>query len=147
VCVNSVARIAEFKNTLSLPFFLLSLWLFLPNRNLNPNPLLYSLSLTAFVAALLTKTSTTVLPFVMLACLVWQNKRLTRDDCLRISPFFLLAVAFGLMSAWFQKHQALTQTPLAPESIWIRLAVAGRVFWFYLGKALLPLNLNLVYPR
>ena len=29
VCVNSVARIAEIKNTLSLPFFLLSFWLYL----------------------------------------------------------------------------------------------------------------------
>src|SRR5205814_1633129 len=29
VAVNSVARIAELKNTLSLPFFILSFWLFL----------------------------------------------------------------------------------------------------------------------
>ena len=76
VCVNSVARIAEMKNTLSLPFFLLSFWLYLPNLaptpNLNPNPqqhrpaaLRYGLSLAAFVLALLSKTSTIMLPLVL----------------------------------------------------------------------------------
>ena len=36
---------------------------------------------------------------------------------------------------------------IAPESVLTRLAVAGHVIWFYLGKALLPINLNLVYAR
>jgi Flp pilus assembly protein TadD len=163
VCVNSVARIAEMKNTLSLPFFLLSFWLFLPNLtsppnpnlnpNLNPTPercalpaLRYGLSLAAFVLALLSKTSTIMLPVVLLACVAWQRGRITRRDLLRTGPFFLLALAFGLMSAWFQKHQQLVGMTLQPESFLERLALAGRVFWFYLGKALLPLNLNLVYP-
>jgi Flp pilus assembly protein TadD len=158
VCVNSVARIAEMKNTLSLPFFLLSFWLYLPNLNLNPNltpnperhtlsALRYGLSLAAFVLALLAKTSTIMLPLVLLACVAWQRGRITRRDLLRTSPFFILALAFGLMSSWFQKHQQLVGMTLQPESFLERLALAGRVFWFYLGKALLPLNLNLVYPR
>ncbi len=154
VCVNSVARIAEMKNTLSLPFFFLSFWLYLPN--LNPNrdhesrhlpALRYGLSLVAFVLALLSKTSTIMLPLVLLACVAWQRGRITRRDLLRTSPFFVLALAFGLMSAWFQKHQQLVGMTLQPKSFWERLALAGRVFWFYFGKALLPLNLNLVYPQ
>jgi protein O-mannosyl-transferase len=160
VCVNSVARIAEMKNTLSLPFFLLSFWLYLPhlvpapNLNHHPDPgrpnlaaWRYGLSLVAFVLALLSKTSTIMLPLVLLACVAWQRGRITRDDWLRASPFFLLALAFGLMSSWFQKYQQLVGLTLQPESFWQRLAMAGRVFWFYLGKALLPLNLNLVYPQ
>ena len=107
VCVNSVARIAEVKNTLSLPFFLLSLLLYLPNPvpnlNLNPNPqrlrlrlgeLRYGLSLAAFVLALLSKTSTIMLPVVLLACAAWQRGRITRRDLFRTSPFFMLALAF-----------------------------------------------------
>jgi protein O-mannosyl-transferase len=154
VCVNSVARIAEMKNTLSLPFFLLSFWLYLPNLALNPNlnpsryqALRYGLSLAAFALALLSKTSTIMLPLVLLACVAWQRGRITRRDLLRTSPFFVLALAFGLMSAWFQKHQQLVGLTLQPQSFLERLAMAGRVFWFYLGKALLPLNLNLVYPQ
>ena len=38
VCVNSVARIAEIKNTLSLPFFILSFWLYLRYENLSLKP-------------------------------------------------------------------------------------------------------------
>src|ERR1035441_5631333 len=143
VCVNSVARIAEMKNTLSLPFFLLSFWLYLPNLDPNPNQdrsvlasLRYGLSLVAFVLALLSKTSTIMLPLVLLACVAWQRGRITRQDLLRTSPFFVFALAFGLMSSWFQKHQQLVGMTLQPESFGERLATAGRVFWFYLGQAL-----------
>ncbi len=181
VCVNSVARIAEIKNTLSLCFFLASLWLLLPeldpiaitplsdslpatrgerentelssNRidTVNSNPTLsafrYGLSVLAFVLALLSKTSTIMLPLVLLAFVAWNRGRITFRDLLRAGPFFILALAFGLMSSWFQKHQQLAGMTLQPETFWERSALAGRVFWFYLGKALLPLNLNLAYPQ
>ncbi|MGB8369164.1 MAG: tetratricopeptide repeat protein [Verrucomicrobiia bacterium] len=157
VCVNSVARIAEIKNTLSLPFFILSFWLYLHYEALSLKPvqqnrrgqaaLWYGLSLVAFVLALLSKTSTVMLPLVLLACAAWQRRRITRQDLLQTGPFFILALGFGLMSAWFQKHQALAGLTLQPENFGERLAAAGRVFWFYLGKALLPLNLSIVYVR
>jgi Flp pilus assembly protein TadD len=53
------------------------------------------------------------------------------------------------MSVWFQKNQALVMAgiPLEPASFWQRLIGAGRDFWFYLGKALLPVNLSIVYMR
>ncbi len=165
VCVNSVARIAEIKNTLSLPFFILSFWLYLRYEALSMTPavqktevgqtwrdyapLWYGLSLVAFVLALLTKTSTIMLPVLLLGFAAWQRKRITRSDLLQTGPFFILALGFGLMSAWFQKHQALLSTGkiLPPESFLERLAIAGHVVWFYLGKALMPVNLNLFYPR
>ena len=159
VAVNSVARIAEIKNTLSLPFFILSFWSFLHYESLafkpashrwrDCAPLWYGLSLVAFLLALLGKTSTVMLPVVLLGWAVWQRKRITRQDWLKTIPFFILALAFGLMSIWFQKNQALAsagETP-PPESILERLAVAGQVVWFYLGKALLPIDLNIVYAR
>lgn len=165
VCVNSVARIAEIKNTLSLPFFILSFWLYLRYENLSqksvgqkpvvihrwPDPaaLWYGLSLVAFVLALLSKTSTVMLPVVLLGCALWQRGRITRQDLLQTSPYFILSLAFGLMSVWFQKHQALASVGaiLPPESFFEKLSIAGRVIWFYLGKALLPINLNIVYAR
>ena len=165
VGVNSVARIAELKNTLSLPFFLLSFWTYLHYESCSLYPAKkeqassqrpngngtqwYVISLMAFMLALMGKTSTVMLPVVLLGCAAWQRGRITRRDLLHTSPHFVLALAFGLMSVWFQKHQALVSAgeTLPPESFLERLAIAGNVFWFYLGKALLPLNLNLIYPH
>jgi tetratricopeptide (TPR) repeat protein len=66
---------------------------------------------------------------------------------LRTGPFFAVALAFGLMSIWFQTHQTFTTGKVQTENFWGRLAGAGMAVWFYLGKALLPLRLNLIYPR
>ena len=154
VCAASVAWISEFKNTLSLPFFLLSIWFYLrghsPNTQYatrNTPHVCYALSLFAFVLALLAKTSTVMLPVVLLGCAWWLRGRITKQDWLRAGPFFVLALAFGLMSVWFQTHQTFTTGKVQTENFWGRLAGAGMAVWFYIGKALLPLNLNLIYPR
>jgi len=154
VCVASVAWISELKNTLSLPFFLLSiLWFLPPDSRTRPSPLAprpsvrYCLSLLAFVFALLAKTSTVMLPVVLLACAGWQRGRVGWRDWLRTSPFFALALAFGYMSIGFQVHGAMAGVAVQSEDFWGRLAAAGMALWFYLGKALLPLHLTMIYPR
>jgi protein O-mannosyl-transferase len=154
VCAASVAWISEFKNTLSLPFFLSSIWFYLrrdsPNAEhatRNTQHAWYALSLLTFLLALLAKTSTVMLPVVLLGCAWWLRGRITKRDWLRVAPFFVLALAFGLMSIWFQTHQTFTTGKVQTENFWGRLAGAGMAIWFYLGKALLPLNLNLIYPR
>jgi Flp pilus assembly protein TadD len=149
--VASVAWISELKNTLSLPFYLLSiLWYLRFTSGLRPSafgfrtPTWYWLSLGAFVLALLSKTTTVMLPVVLLGCAWWRRGR---PDWLRISPYFALALAFGLMSVGFQEHGAMAGVAVQSESFWGRLAGAGTAIWFYLGKALLPLHLNMIYPR
>ena len=161
VCVASVAWISELKNTLSLPFFLLSILWYLRSDSpfhgppssgpqpstLNPQPSGYWLSLLAFVLALLSKTSTVMLPVVLLGCTWWQRGRVGRQEWLRTSPFFALALAFGLMSIGFQVHGAMAGVAVQGENFLGRLAAAGMALWFYLGKALLPLHLCMIYPR
>jgi tetratricopeptide (TPR) repeat protein len=165
VCVNSVARVAEIKNTLSLPFFLFSFWAYLKYeacalfsvgngpaadpRARQTATVWYALALLSFVAALLSKTSTVMLPVVLLLCAFWQRGRIGRKDWVHAAPFFLLSLAFGLMSIWFQKNQALFSggQVLPPSSFVQRLALAGNVITFYLGKAFWPAQLNLVYPQ
>jgi hypothetical protein len=154
LCVASVAWISELKNTLSLPFFLLSLLLYLrSDSNLRPSAFglristSYCLSLLAFALALLSKTSTVMLPMVLVACAWWQRGRITWRDGLRTSPYFVIALGFGLMSIWFQAHGAIAGATVQSEHFWGRLAGAGMALWFYLGKALLPLNLCMIYPR
>ena len=151
MCVASVAWISELKNALSLPFYLLSiLWHVRLNSNLRPSGFdfrtskWYWLSLGAFLLALLSKTSTVMLPVVLLAYAWWQRGR---TDWLRTIPFFALALGFGLMSIGFQEHGAMAGATVQHENFWGRLAGAGMALWFYLGKALLPLHLNMIYPR
>jgi tetratricopeptide (TPR) repeat protein len=161
VAVTSVARIAELKNTLSLPFFLLSFWAYAvqaegaagnektpgapPVRPGWPSAW-HGLSLIAFVLALLSKTSTVMLPPVLLLYEWWRRGRVARPEILRLFPYFLLAVFFGVMSIWFQKYQALAGESLPPESFGERLALAGNIIWFYGGKVLWPWSLNAFYP-
>jgi Flp pilus assembly protein TadD len=165
VCVNSVARVAELKNTLSLPFYLFSFFGYLHYETLalypetgesvgnqrlrNRATLWYGVSLVAYVLALLAKTTAVMLPVVFLICAAWQRNRVTRRDVLHTAPYFVVALAFGLMTVWFQRHQALVTAGqmLQPASFEERLAGAGQDFWFYLGKALLPVNLSVVYYR
>ena len=160
VCVNSVARIAELKNTLSLPFFLLSLLLYLRYESsvLYPEPrqemssrklatVFYTLSLLAFILSLFAKTTTVMLPVALLACAAWQRRKLSWRDLVHTGPHFFLSLSFGTMSIWFQKYQALAGETLAPVSFPGRLVIACKVFLFYLGKILVPVNLSIVYPR
>jgi protein O-mannosyl-transferase len=154
LCVASVAWISELKNTLSLPFFLLSiLWYVRSESDHRVSGIgywfsrWYCLSLVAFVLALVSKTSTVMLPVVLLGCAWWQRGYVGRRDWLRTSPFFALALAFGLMSIGFQVHGAMAEVAVQSEHFWARLAAAGMAVWFYLGKALLPLHLSMIYPR
>jgi tetratricopeptide (TPR) repeat protein len=161
VCVVSVARIAELKNTLSLPFFLVSLWAYFRYEDLSiysqacvPSPRrqrratgFYTLSIGCFILALFSKTTTIMLPALLLCCAAWRRNRLSRKDLLHTSAHFVLALGFGLLSVWFQKYQALGGASLGHKSFWERLAVAARAFWFYLGKAFVPTHLTIAYPQ
>jgi tetratricopeptide (TPR) repeat protein len=55
----------------------------------------------------------------------------------------------SLIGIWFQTHIVIQNTVLhsAQEGFFWRLAVAGMAPWFYLYKALLPVDLAAIYPR
>jgi protein O-mannosyl-transferase len=153
VCAVSIAWISEMKNTLSLVFLLLSLRWFLRFEDeavadrKRKRKVLYWLSFAAFLLALLSKTSTVMLPVLLLGCAWWRRGKVARQDWLRAAPFFLLSLALGGATMWFQARVMAAGDPVQTENFPGRLAAAGMALWFYLGKALLPLNLNMIYPR
>jgi len=162
VNVESVAWISERKNTLCMLFYLASLLLYLrAGAAVNKGPsaqgvgkpraprLLYWCSVGFFGLALLSKTAVAPLPLFLVGLAWWQQGRLTLKDVWRMAPFFVLAAGAGVMSWWFQIHQAIGASMLdvRDDSFWARLAGAGWAIWFYLYKALLPLHLSFVYPR
>ncbi len=156
--VQSVAWISERKNTLAMVFFLLSIWFYLRDRDLDYSHLpptssidgplkatsrrCYWLSLLAFTLAVLSKGSVAILPFVLLG-FEWWSKGLDRTQLLRIVPYFAIAISFACLNVWFQTHGATTA--IRNASPIERLCGAGAVVWFYLAKAILPLDELFIY--
>ena len=144
VAVASAGWISEQKNTLSIIFYLLSILAYLRFRD--DKGFNYWLSLLFFVLAFLSKGSVVMLPVVLLLITGWQQGRITANDLARLAPFFALSVAAGLATIWSQNHKAIggamVQDLNGPQRI---LAAAGAVC-FYLWKALVPVNLIVIYP-
>jgi Flp pilus assembly protein TadD len=167
VNVATVAWISEQKNTLSMLFCAAAIWFYLKfdgaDRNDDsvvglrgraaldaqqrvPTIPMYALSLLAFLLALLSKTAVVMLPVVLLGCQWWLRGRLRRRDWLCSLPYFAAALVLALVTI-VQHHQNLPGNFVGQASFAGRLATAGQVPWFYLGKAFLPLNLTVIYPK
>ena len=154
VNVESVAWIAERKNTLSLFFLLLAILFFLKSTGLSGegekqtagSGQFYVLSLGAFLMSLLSKTGGVLLPFVLLLCLWWIKKRITRKDVFRTLPFFIPAAVFGVITIWFQYRRAIGADVVVTRSLVTKIIIACKAVWFYLAKILWPANLSFVYP-
>jgi hypothetical protein len=114
VHVASVAWISELKNLLAMFFALLSVLCFLEldETRLRNSATAYAASLVFFALALLSKTQVVFLPFVLLLCAWWRNKKSAgtkTTDALRWAvirswPFFALAIVLGLVTMWFQNR-------------------------------------------
>lgn len=148
VHVESVAWITERKNVLSGVFYLASLLAYLRFAFDETKPRSpYALSFAFFVAALLSKTVTATLPAVILVLLWWKRGRILQSDAFPLLPFFAIGIAMGMLTAWLEKSHvgaSGAEWELSPAT---RLAIAGRVPWFYAGKLLWPAELTFIYPR
>jgi tetratricopeptide (TPR) repeat protein len=107
-------------------------------------PFFYWLSLTAFVLAMLGKGSATVLP-VLLPMFIRRLRPLRRTDFARIVPFFLVAAVMAGVNVWFQTHGSGEAIRMAGFTE--RVLGACAAVWFYLYKALFPINLIFIYPQ
>jgi len=163
VNVESVAWIAELKNTLSGVLYLAALLVYLrfdppgapPPVARRKRPVTdvrdwrrYGIALALFVCALLSKTVTASLPAAILLIIWWKEGRLRwRRHVVPLIPFFVIGAALGLTTAWFERHLIGAEGE-AFAFTWVeRGLIAGRALWFYAGKLLWPANLIFIYPR
>jgi tetratricopeptide (TPR) repeat protein len=142
--VESVAWVAEIKNTLSLPLFLLSCDAWLDAEEGKRRA--YGKSIAFYLAAMLAKTSTVMLPAVLLLYCWWKRGGVTRREIVRMIPYGVIAVALGLVTFYFQNFGG-DKPPIVMGSVMERCLGAGAALCFYLGKFLLPLNLLPIYPQ
>jgi tetratricopeptide (TPR) repeat protein len=158
VQVESVAWICELKNTQSAVFFLAAVlcWVrWMETRECGRTPagprhaaaLRYAAALLCAVLAILSKSSTVMLPVVLALCLWWRSGRIRWGDLPPLAPFLVMS---ALAAGWTIWEQAYRQQAYGDEwalSLPARLIVAGRAIWFYAGKLLWPANLAFIYPR
>ena len=155
VVVESVAWIAELKNVLSLPLLLGAMIFYLRwDEEKKPGSgkkgtaeAAYWFAVILFLAAMLCKSSVVMFPVVLLLYAWWRRGRAARRDVIAALPFFLISLALGVVTMWFQKHHAIDTLVIRQGGFFSRLAVAGTAIVFYLGKFLAPVNLLPIYPR
>ena len=147
VCVESVAWIAEQKNTLST-FLALGAALAYLRFDDERRRSHFWIALGLFVLALLSKTAVVTLPVILLAAVWWRRSRLAwRRDVRPLLLWSVLGGAVGLITLSVERrllagiHADFALTPGQ------RLLLAGRAFWFYIAKLAWPANLTFFYPR
>jgi protein O-mannosyl-transferase len=144
--VESVAWVSEIINTQSCLFFLLALifgvrWVDLDSRAS------LGIALICGAGALLSKPSTVGLPVVLGLCTWWMRGTMRWRDVYWLAPFFLMSLAVSGWTIWEQRFHSGAQGDEWSNSFLERIAIAGRVFWFYLGKLIWPAPLIFIYPR
>jgi tetratricopeptide (TPR) repeat protein len=158
VHAESVAWVSELKNVLSGFFYLLSLLFYLRfSETPEPDPrapgrassgeVFYWLSLLLYLCALGSKTVTCTLPAAILIINWWRTGRLGWRDMRHVAPMLVLGLAAGLLTIHVEALQAVEGQDWWTLSITERCLVAGRAFWFYVGKLLWPQGLAFNYPR
>jgi tetratricopeptide (TPR) repeat protein len=163
VMVESAGWITERKNVLSLCFFLgallaygrfTSFWQQEDETAASKGERTprrwgaYGWAFVLCMAALLAKTTTLCLPAVILLVCWWKRGRIRwRADVIPSLPFFAAAISLALVTAWLEKYRVGASGPEWAYSFLERCLIAGRAFWFYIGKLVWPANLCFLYPR
>jgi hypothetical protein len=150
VCVESVAWISEIKNTLSLPFFLLSCLFWVKqddSEQTRASSWWYTGSIITFLLAMLAKPSMVGLPLLTLLYAWWKRQRIAGHDLKRMAPLFLLALVMGLVTVWFQHERGIREEVLPAGGAISRIAIAGIAVVFYAISIVWPVGLIPVYPQ
>jgi protein O-mannosyl-transferase len=150
VNVASVAWIAERKNTLSAALFFASVLSFLVSykdgsslhhpSTKSHNTKFYVLSIALFLLAGLSKGAVATMPIVLCGCILWMNRKITRDDLLRLIAFILIAIAVSLLTIRYQSHAV--DYELLPANLAFRIVRAGAAPWLYLEGIVFPIGLS-----
>lgn len=106
----------------------------------------YWLAFALFICALFSKTTTIPLPAVILLLVWWKRGRITWADIKPSLPFFAVGFAVGLITHHMEHHLGAHGKDFQISFV-DRCLIAGRSFWFYLGKLVWPHPVMFVYPR
>jgi hypothetical protein len=157
VQVESAAWITELKNTQSCFFYLLAIIFFLKWLALAeapdaghvegfPRARAYGMALYCATLAILSKSSTVMLPVVLGLCWWWMDGRWRMRNIPWLAPFFMISAGASFWTIWEQKYANHALGAEWSQSTAQRAIVAGKDVWFYLGKLAWPHPLTFIYP-
>ena len=147
VQVESVAWIAELKNTLSGVCYLGAALMYL-SFDRNRKWMFHAGAFGLFVLGLMSKTAVATLPAALLIIFWWKRGQLSwKKEVLPLLPFFAVGAGAGLFTAWVERKFIGAEGSDFNFSLIERGLIAGRAFWFYLGKLFWPADLIFIYPH
>ena len=147
VAVESVAWIAEMKNTESGLFFLLAILFFVKWRRASIyRGNLCALTMIFSALAMASKSSTVILPAVLCLVAWWMDGRWRWRNLILVAPVAAMAIIATAASVWSIDIQGRVITPF--DRPWpVRLASAGDAVWFYLVKLVWPYPQMMIYAH
>lgn len=140
---EAVAWISSRKDVLALGLFCSSAILALGAERMRSWRFLAAIVVHAI--ALLSKTSTVVLPLFLLLCDALVKGRSWRESALRAAPFALLSVGAGSV-VWALWSGAELIRPEPGGGAGSRIALVGHTYLHYLAKTVWPSRLSALYP-
>ncbi|MFT3884939.1 MAG: tetratricopeptide repeat protein [Flavobacteriales bacterium] len=142
---ESVAWIAERKNVQYAAFYFLAMLRYLGQREgASRRDHLWAIAL--FLCALLSKAQAVTLPLALLCVGIIRDRALpARRQLLALTPFFLLALFFGLLAVHAQQHDHYLH-PERSGDLLRTIVLAGHAFMQYALHLLVPIRLAIFYP-
>jgi Tfp pilus assembly protein PilF len=154
--VESVAWVAERKDVLYGLFWMLTLWAYVRYVE-RPDRVRYLILLASYAAGLMAKPMVVTLPLVLVLLDIWPLGRLNVQRSGDIFgwraaglwrekiPLFALAGA-SCIATWWTQYQLGAVVSVQKVGIGLRLTNALISYCRYLGKAIWPANLSVLYP-
>jgi tetratricopeptide (TPR) repeat protein len=140
--VQTVAWISERKNLLCALFSLSAIVLFLWNKPKN-RPVFWGVLLILFLAALLSKVTAVMLPFILLLCRIYHKSEEDSSRSVKVLYFTLPAAGLGVATVLlYSRFFGIYQRNWLNELFFYPVLRTG----IYLKNVLFPNSLRLFYP-
>ena len=142
--VESVTWITEIKDVLYASFFFSSIYAYLLSIK-RQNRRWWYISLLLFGVGLFAKIQMVTLPLVLVLLDYWIGHWNFKKSVIRKWPFFLMALAFGLLGVFMLSSKGSLESHTAYSGI-ERLFVGSYSFCVYLIKSVIPFRMSPLYP-